>query len=59
MLNRLVELQYFISVKDGRDIAVLDSQYYAKFSKDGYKGVRSWHEEVIKHILVSQLGNSL
>ena len=39
MLNRYVELQDFISIKDGRDTAALDSQFCAKFSKDGYEGV--------------------
>ena len=46
-------------MKDGRDIALLDSQFYAKFSKDGYEGVRSWHKGVSKHVPVSELGKSL
>lgn len=38
--------QYFLTIQAGKDIAVLDSQFYGKFSKDGYKGIHSWHKGV-------------
>ena len=38
----------------GKDIAVLDSLFYAKFSKDGYKGVCRWYKDVSKIAAVEE-----